>query len=120
MGRGAIGCGAIPLRETGGHVRHSSGRATRLFRVDLCRYGIRMTGSWLVCADRAMAAIIGAGRWLVLPVSLLLFLQWPLREVVHGYSAQANDLAQCLFALYVSLALTDATPAGGHAAPGSF
>jgi TRAP-type mannitol/chloroaromatic compound transport system permease small subunit len=61
-----------------------------------------MTGSWLVCADRATAAIIGAGRWLVLPVSLLLFLQWPLREVVHGYSAQANDLAQWLFALYVS------------------
>jgi TRAP-type C4-dicarboxylate transport system permease small subunit len=79
-----------------------------------------MTGSWLVCADRAMAAIIGAGRWLVLPVSLLLFLQWPLREVVHGYSAQANDLAQCLFALYVSLALTDATRDGSHLAADSF
>jgi TRAP-type C4-dicarboxylate transport system permease small subunit len=79
-----------------------------------------MTGSWLVCADRAMAAIIGAGRWLVLPVSLLLFLQWPLREVVHGYSAQANDLAQWLFALYVSLALTDATRDGSHLAADSF
>ena len=79
-----------------------------------------MTGSWLVCADRAMAAIIGAGRWLVLPVSLLLFLQWPLREVVHGYSAQANDLAQWLFALYVSLALTDATRDGSHLAADGF
>src|SRR5258708_38834855 len=104
MGRGAIGCGAIPLRETGGHVRHPSRRATRLFRVDLCRYGIRMTGSWLVCADRAMAAVIGAGRWLVLPVSLLLFLQWPLRGVGPGYSAQGNDLAQWLFGLLSSLA----------------
>src|SRR5260370_25192839 len=79
-------------RETGAHVRHPSRRATRLFRVDLCRYGIRMTGSWLVCADRAMAAIIGAGRWLVLPVSLLLFLPWPLREVAPRYSSHANDL----------------------------
>lgn len=78
-----------------------------------------MTGSWLVRADRAMAALIGAGRWLVLPVSLLLFLQWPLREVVHGYSAQANDLAQWLFALYVSLALTDATRDGSHLAADS-
>lgn len=85
-----------------------------------CRYGIRMTGSWLVRADRVMAALIGAGRWLVLPVSLLLFLQWPLREVVHGYSAQANDLAQWLFALYVSLALTEATRDGSHLAADSF
>src|SRR5260370_37908645 len=79
-------------RETGAHVRHPSRRATRLFRVDLCRYGIRMTGSWLVCADRAIAALIGAWRLLVLPVTLLLFLHWPFRQVAPGYSAPPNHL----------------------------
>jgi TRAP-type C4-dicarboxylate transport system permease small subunit len=83
-----------------------------------------MIGAWLAPAERAIAALIGgivvATRWLVLPVALLLFLQWPLRELVHGYSAQANDLAQWLFALYVSVALTDATRDGSHLAADSF
>src|SRR5712692_3019321 len=63
-------------------------------------------------ADRAVGAVIAAARWLVLPVSLLLFLQWPLRDLLHAWSREANDLAQWLFALYVSVALTDATRAG--------
>ncbi len=64
--------------------------------------------------DRILSATMAFGKWLVLPVSLLLFLQWPLRDVIHGYSNEANDLAQWLFALYVSLAFTQATRAGTH------
>jgi TRAP-type mannitol/chloroaromatic compound transport system permease small subunit len=75
-----------------------------------------MAGGWLERADRALGALIALGRWLVLPVSLLLFLQWPLRELVHAYSIEANDLAQWLFALYVSLALTFATREHSHLA----
>lgn len=53
---------------------------------------------------------------LVLPVSLLLFLQWPLRELVQAGSREANDLAQVLFALYVAVALTAATRDRAHLA----
>jgi TRAP-type C4-dicarboxylate transport system permease small subunit len=60
-------------------------------------------------------------RWLVFPICLLLFLQWPLREVVRGYSIQANDLGQILFAIYVAASITAATKAGSHlAAPSLF
>jgi TRAP-type mannitol/chloroaromatic compound transport system permease small subunit len=78
-----------------------------------------MRVGWFDTADRAFAAVIALGRWLVLPVSLLLFMQWPLRELVHAYSTQANDLAQWLFALYVSLAMTYATREGSHLAADS-
>jgi TRAP-type mannitol/chloroaromatic compound transport system permease small subunit len=71
-------------------------------------------------ADRAVAAAIAAGQWLVLPVSFLLFAQWPLRDLVNAYSIQANDLAQWLFALYVSLALTFATRERAHLAADAF
>lgn len=67
-------------------------------------------------ADRALGAAVALGRWLVLPVSLLLFLQWPLRELVHAYSREANDLAQWLFALYVAFAVTEATRQSTHLA----
>src|SRR5712691_7490557 len=67
-------------------------------------------------ADRTVAAALALGNWLVLPVSLLLFLQWPLRDLVQAYSIEANDLAQWLFALYVSLAVTCATREGAHLA----
>lgn len=53
---------------------------------------------------------------LVLPLALLLFLQWPLRELLHAYSREANDLAQILFALYVSVAVSDAMRARTHIA----
>jgi len=66
--------------------------------------------------DRGVAVAVALGRWLVLPVSLLLFLQWPLRDLLHAHSNEANDLAQWLFALYVSLALTAATRDGAHLA----
>ena len=66
--------------------------------------------------DRVVGQITLAGGVLVLPIGLLHFLQWPLREVVQSYSREANDLAQCLFALYVSIAITYATRRHAHLA----
>lgn len=71
-------------------------------------------------AQRALGLVIRAASWLVLPVSLLLFLQWPLREIVQGYSREANDLAQILFALYVAVAITAASRDGAHLAADAF
>jgi TRAP-type mannitol/chloroaromatic compound transport system permease small subunit len=70
----------------------------------------------LAILDRLIALLAGAGLVLVLPVSLLLFLQWPLRELLQAYSREANDLAQLLFALYVSLAITFASRQRTHLA----
>jgi hypothetical protein len=55
--------------------------------------------------DRALDCIVRSGAWLVLPVAVLLFLQWPLREVLGRHSREANNLGQWLFALYVAVAL---------------
>jgi TRAP-type mannitol/chloroaromatic compound transport system permease small subunit len=74
---------------------------------------------FLAALDGGLGRAIGWGRWLVLPVTLLLFLQWPLRDLVHAWSRDANDLAQWLFALYVSLALTEATRGRTHLAAAS-
>ncbi len=56
------------------------------------------------------------GSWLVLPLALLLFAQWPLRELAGAWSRQANDAAQWLFAVYVALALRATTRQRGHMA----
>jgi TRAP-type mannitol/chloroaromatic compound transport system permease small subunit len=66
--------------------------------------------------DRATAALLHVARWLILPVVILLFLQWPLRDLVRSHSREANDLGQWLFALYVALAVTAATRARTHLA----
>ena len=66
--------------------------------------------------DRLVAAILEIGQWLLLPVVVLLFLQWPLRDVVQHYSREANDLGQWMFALYVAMAFTAATRAHTHLA----
>jgi TRAP-type mannitol/chloroaromatic compound transport system permease small subunit len=71
---------------------------------------------WLDTFDRALGRLIAAGRWLVLPVALILFLQWPLRDFVQWGSREANDLGQWIFALYVSLAMTFATRERAHLA----
>jgi len=71
---------------------------------------------WLAGADRVLGRLIDAGRWLVLPVALILFLQWPLRDFVRAWSREANDLGQWIFALYVSLAMTFATRERTHLA----
>jgi len=70
--------------------------------------------------DRAIAALLGAAAPLVLGLSLLLFLQWPLRDLVQAHSREANDLAQILFALYVAVAITAATRARAHLAADAF
>lgn len=63
-----------------------------------------------------MGRLLGAVQWLALPLALLLFLQWPLRDLVHGYATQANDLAQIFFAVYVAGSVAAATRAGTHLA----
>ena len=70
--------------------------------------------------DRTLNHLVTASSVLVLPVSLLLFLQWPLREWLQAYSREANDLAQVLFALYVSVAITAATRQHTHLAADAF
>ena len=47
---------------------------------------------------------------------MLLFLQWPLRDLVRSYSREANDLGQIIFALFVAVSVTAATRAGTHLA----
>ena len=74
----------------------------------------------LSALDRNLGRLIAATSVLVLPVSLLLFLQWPLREWLHAYSRETNDLAQVLFALYVSVAITAATRRHAHLAADAF
>jgi TRAP-type mannitol/chloroaromatic compound transport system permease small subunit len=66
--------------------------------------------------DRAVGHILSVGRWLALPVVVLLFLQWPLRDLAHAYSREANDLGQCLFAIYVAMSFTAATRGRTHLA----
>jgi TRAP-type C4-dicarboxylate transport system permease small subunit len=66
--------------------------------------------------DRLIAVILSGGKWLLLPVVALLFLQWPLRDLVRAWSREANDLGQWLFALYVAMAFTAATRAHTHLA----
>ena len=64
----------------------------------------------------AIDALVRASAGLVLPLALLLFLQWPLRDLVQGYSREANDLGQILFALYIAVAITAATRDRTHLA----
>jgi len=66
--------------------------------------------------DRCVAAAVRGAAVLVLPLAFLLFLQWPLREIVQAGSRQANDFAQVLFALYVAAAVTAATREHAHLA----
>ncbi len=66
--------------------------------------------------DRLTGLTIAAAQWLALPLVLLLFLQWPLRDLVRAYSREANDLAQVIFALFVAASVTAATRAGTHLA----
>jgi TRAP-type mannitol/chloroaromatic compound transport system permease small subunit len=66
--------------------------------------------------DAAIARIVSWASWLVIPVSLLLFLQWPLRDLVKAHTREANDLGQILFALYVAVAVTAASRRGAHLA----
>jgi TRAP-type mannitol/chloroaromatic compound transport system permease small subunit len=73
-------------------------------------------GAFVSGLDRLVATILSGGRWLLLPVVALLFLQWPLRDLVRSHSREANDLGQWIFALYVAMAFTAATRAHTHLA----
>jgi TRAP-type mannitol/chloroaromatic compound transport system permease small subunit len=64
--------------------------------------------------DRLIGYAVAAAKWLALPLVTLLFLQWPLRDLVRGYSREANDLGQVVFAFFVALSVTAATRAGTH------
>ena len=66
--------------------------------------------------DRCVAAAVSGAGVLVLPLAFLLFVQWPLRELVQAGSREANDAGQVLFALYVAAAVTAATRAHAHLA----
>ena len=66
--------------------------------------------------DQLVASVLTAAKWLVLPIVILLFLQWPLRSIVGLYSREANDLGQWLFALYVAASIAAATRARAHLA----
>ena len=66
--------------------------------------------------DRCVAAAVSGAGVLVLPLAFLLFVQWPLREVIQAGSRQANDAGQVLFALYVAAAITAATRSHSHLA----
>jgi TRAP-type mannitol/chloroaromatic compound transport system permease small subunit len=71
---------------------------------------------WRDRLDRVVAGVIESAQWLALPLILLLFLQWPLRDFFRSYSREANDLAQIFFALYVAVSVTAAARAGTHLA----
>ena len=64
----------------------------------------------------AIDLALRAAMWLALPLALVLFAQWPLRDVVQAYSREANDLAQLLFGAYVAVAITAATRDRAHLA----
>ena len=70
--------------------------------------------------DRALGAVLELAKWLVVPVAFLLFLQWPLRELVQAYSREANDLGQWIFALFMAAAVTAATRERIHLAADQF
>src|SRR5262249_42702963 len=74
--------------------------------------------AWIDTVDRTVGATVAAARWLVLPVALILFLQWPLRDFVRwGWGPrEATDLGQWVFALYVRLAVTFASRERAHLA----
>lgn len=57
---------------------------------------------------------------LVVPLALLLFAQWPLRDWVQAYSRKANDAAQILFAVYAAVAITAASRSKSHLAPAEY
>jgi TRAP-type mannitol/chloroaromatic compound transport system permease small subunit len=66
--------------------------------------------------DGMINRLLGALKWLALPVAALLFLQWPLREIIQAWSREANDLGQWFFALFVAASVVAATRANAHLA----
>lgn len=67
--------------------------------------------------DHGLAHVTSMATILVIPLALLLCAQWPLRDWFHAYSREANDMAQLLFGIYVSVGITYATRARAHLTP---
>jgi len=76
--------------------------------------GIALASHLAKGLDRLLAGTMETGKWLALPVVLLLSAQWPLRDLVRCCSREANDIGQWLFALFIAIALTAASRAGTH------
>ena len=74
----------------------------------------------VLALDRALGHSLAVAKWLVVPVVILLFLQWPLRDLVQAYSREANDLGQWIFALFMAAAVTAATRERIHLAADTF
>jgi TRAP-type mannitol/chloroaromatic compound transport system permease small subunit len=70
--------------------------------------------TFLRSLDRLIGALVAAAKWLALALITLLFLQWPLRDLFRGFSREANDLGQIVFALFVAVSVTAATRARTH------
>ena len=66
--------------------------------------------------DRAIGWLVASAKWLALPLIAALFLQWPLRDIVRGWSREANDFGQIAFGLFVAVSVTAATRAHTHLA----
>jgi TRAP-type mannitol/chloroaromatic compound transport system permease small subunit len=66
--------------------------------------------------DRLIGHVVAAAKWLALPLVVLLFLQWPLRDIFRTFSREANDLGQVVFAFFVAVSVTAATRAQTHLA----
>ena len=79
-------------------------------------WGARVVQRVARLLDRGVDGTLRILKWLVIPISFLLFLQWPLREFFRAYSREANDLGQWLFALYIAASVTAATRARTHLA----
>ena len=77
---------------------------------------MRHQASPAAALNTALDRLTFAGSLLVLPLSLLLCAQWPLRDLVGAGSRPANDMAQWVFALYVAIALRHTTRVRGHMA----
>ena len=54
--------------------------------------------------------------WLAIPLAMLLFAQWPLRELIQAHARLANDMAQIVFAVYAACAISAASLAREHLA----
>jgi TRAP-type C4-dicarboxylate transport system permease small subunit len=82
------------------------------------QFAHRLPPRWAHAADSLLRYVLALTKWLVLPIGLMLFLQWPLRSYVQAGSREANDLGQILFAIYIAASVAAATRAGTHLTAG--
>ena len=59
------------------------------------------------------------GGALVVPLTVLLFAQWPLRDLISAYSRQTNDVAQMVFAVFSAVSIWAASLKRMHLAMAS-